>query len=358
MKKFLQSLLVAFSIVLLATTFSNAQVLEWRLANPTFSSTDPDGAGPATGVATFTLQIHTLSGTINNITGMSTGWSWQLANAMLPTVPAPAPTCGTNSVAQPSNVTMSSTFAALGFSYNNVNQCSGSIDFTVGGRTFDRRAVGTVDGGTINLSTGWVDVFTVTLWSTTTNSNAGSVMINSGAGGDNSPFSTYSVSDAEANEYVVHSRTFGTPLLLVAGAPLPVLFTRFSALCSESGTSISWSTATEQNNSHFEVQKSTDGSTWSNIGRVAVSSLNSNSAKAYQFTDKLGGVAQYRIKQVDLGGQTSYTDVVRISCTDKAFFVNIYPVPAKDKLTLVVGSDKTTKMTLRVLDNSGRVLIN
>ena len=113
--------------------------------NPIYSSVDPDGAGPATGSVTFTLQIRAVSASIPNITGISTGWSWQSANAMLPT----GSPCGTNSVTQPANITMSAAFA--GFTYNNVNECSGSVNFSNGTQTFDRRSSGTIDGGTITL---------------------------------------------------------------------------------------------------------------------------------------------------------------------------------------------------------------
>lgn len=361
MKKHLQKF-VSIGLLLFATaTVARAQAtLEWRLTNPTFTATKPDGGGSATGVATFTLQIHTQSGTASNITGMSTGWSWQSANAMLPTGPAPAPTCGTNSVAQPGNVTMSAALAALGFTFNNVNQCSGNVEFSAGGQTFDRRAVGTVDGGSLILTTVWVDVFTVTLWATASNSNAGYVVINSGAGGSDGPFSTYAVSDADANEYTVNSQTWSVPLLLAAGSliPTPVLFTHFNAACSGNGTTINWNTATEKNNSHFEVQKSTNGSSWTTIGRVASASANSGSAKSYRYTDKAGGAALYRIKQVDVDGAITYTDIVRTNCSSKAFFVSLYPVPAKDKLTLVIGSDNALRTTLHVVDNYGHVVMN
>ena len=74
-------ILVTIIIVFSVSVKINAQTCEWRLANPTFSAVDPDGAGPATGSVTFTLQIHTTSGSIPNVTGISTGWSWQSSNA-------------------------------------------------------------------------------------------------------------------------------------------------------------------------------------------------------------------------------------------------------------------------------------
>src|SRR6478672_6112774 len=243
-----------------AALSANTQTLEWQLVNPVFNPADPDGGGPATGSVTFTLQVRTTSGTLSNVTGLSTGWSWQSANAMLPT----GSPCGTNSVTQPANITMSSAFA--GFTYNNVDECSGSVNFSNGSQTFDRRASGTVDGGTITLTTTWVDVFTVTLWSLASSSpHGGFVIINSGAGGSPGPFSTYAVSDNLANEYVVNSLTFTTALGLESGA-LPVTFSSFDANCTNNGVMIRWSTATELNSNNFEVERSINGREWKLVG--------------------------------------------------------------------------------------------
>lgn len=286
MKKNYKKLSIASITILLLTCFSaHSQILEWRLVNPTFSSVDPDNGGPATGSVSFTLQIHTIAGSIPNITGISTGWSWQSLRAMLPTGPAPVPTCGTNSVPQPSNIVMSATFAALGFTYNNVNQCSGSVNFITDAKTFDRRSSGTIDGGTITLTTTWVDIFTATLW-TTDNSNprGGWVAINSGAGGAIGAFSTYTVSDVNALDYVVNSLSYATPLPLTSPT-LPVLFTRFDVQCQPNkSTSISWATSQEINNNYFEVEKSANGTTWNSLSRVTASG-NSSVQRAYQIND-------------------------------------------------------------------------
>lgn len=141
-------------------------------------------------------------------------------------------------------------------------------------------------------------------------------------------------------------------------SPLPVQFTRFNTECGSNGTNLTWATATEKNNNRFEVEKSADGgSSWATIGQIA-SQANDNGQKAYRFTDKAGGAAMYRIKQVDIDGAITYTDIVRTNCNSKSFFVNLYPVPAKDKLTIVIGSDKAVRTVLQVLDNYGRVVMN
>ena len=139
------------TLLILAASFLpfalKAQTFEWRLNNLTYSNVDPDGAGPAVGSTTFTLQIHAVSGSAA-ITGIGTGWAWQSTSAMLPTG---AP-CGTTSPSQPSNVSMAAAFT--GFTYNYVDECSGTVNFTIGGQTFDRRASGSIDGSGASVTIG------------------------------------------------------------------------------------------------------------------------------------------------------------------------------------------------------------
>lgn len=340
----------------LAIGFGARAQVEWRLTNALFSALDPDGAGPATGTVTFDVQIHTTGATIPNIIGISTGYSWQSANALLPT----GVTCGSVSIPKPSNITMGAEFGAAGFIYNNVDQCSGTVNFTAGGQTFDRRASGTVDGGVITLTPAWLTMFTVTLWSRgIVFPQAGYTVINSGADAPNTPpgivFPTYAVGDPEIG-YPAVSLTYTTPLPLGLTVT-PVTFSKYDVKCSETGTSITWTTSNEQNSSYFEIQRSdnSSGTDWRSIGRISAAG-NSSRERNYQYLDLEAGTAAYRIKQVDVNGRTTYTDIKRSSCEARALNVALYPVPAKTMLTVAIRSDRPAKTSLQVIDATGRVV--
>jgi hypothetical protein len=342
-----------FFLLLFATAFtSSAQSFEWRLGKVVFNNVDPDGVGPAKGQVKFTLQIHTTSGTVDNITQISTGFSYQSANAMIPSNPGCAIAAST-----PANITMSADFAAVGFAYTVVNQCNPvSPAINTGSQEFDRRANGTIDNGSISIGTTWTDVFTVTLWTLSGVTQGGYVIINSSEGGSLGEYTTYSISDISAQQYASNSLTYATPLAL-SSSILPVDFVKFDAQCSPAGNNLTWTTASEKDNAYFDVQKSTDGSTWTSIGRVNGAG-SSNSTKTYQFTDHSGGTAQYRIKQVDNNGAVAYSSIVRTSCSSSSFYVKLYPIPARDKLTLVVNLDKAVKSNVYVVDNNGRVVMS
>jgi hypothetical protein len=350
MKNCLHKIILVTCVIILSVSLkTNAQTCEWRLANPTYSNVDPDGAGLATGSVTFTLQVHTASGSIPNVTGISTGWSWQSTMAMLPT----GSPCGSNSVTQPANITMSPAFA--GFTYNNVDECSGSVNFSTSSQTFDRRSSGTIDGGTITLTTTFIDVFTVTLWTLgTVNPEGGYVVINSGSGGAPGTFSTYTIADASANEYVVNSLTFTTAQQLGSGA-LPVLFTKFDANCTNNGAMVSWSTGSESNSNNFELQRSTNGNDWASVATIKAAG-NSSAGHTYQLPDFNGGKAYYRIKEVDIDGHSIYTSIIRTNCELKAIDMVIYPVPARDLLNVVIKSDKSLKTQLLIVDGIGKIV--
>src|SRR4051812_45458957 len=185
-KRFLQLQILTGLLILF--TFSSqlqAQTLEWRLTEPVYHAIDPDGNGPATGSTTFTLQIHTVSGTVNEVNTISIGWSYRSAKAMIPATE----TCSV--ISNPANVNLSPDFIAAGFAYTVANQCD-SFSQKIDGQTFDRRVVGTLDGKSISITPTWVDVFTVTMWNVgIPNPNLSFVALNSGAGGTPGAFASY-----------------------------------------------------------------------------------------------------------------------------------------------------------------------
>lgn len=334
---------------LFASLIGKGQVCEWRLVAGTYSAVDPDGAGPATGSATFTLQIHTTGGNITDVTVITTGFSYQSANAMVPT------SVNCTLANSPSNIVVSPEFAAGGYTFSSVNQCN-IFTQVAGPQTFDRTAAGTMDatGAGVTITPAWMDIYTVTLW-TLGNSypQAGYVMINSGAGGNPGELGSYAVADLFTNEYVANSLTFTTPLPL--GAALPVLFSKFDAQCTNTGTLISWATAQESNSNRFEIEKSSNGINWTSIATVAAAG-SSNAERNYQQLDLAGGSAFYRIKQIDQDGQAIYTSVERTSCQVKNIATLIYPVPAYDLLNVVIRSDRNIRTQLMVYDMQGKLV--
>ncbi len=115
---------------------------------------------------------------------------------------------------------------------------------------------------------------------------------------------------------------------------LPVVFGNLNIKRYGSVVKIEWSTYTEVNNDKFEIQRSWNNLDFQMIGEVE-GNLNSNDINYYEFEDKLsiGGLYYYRIKQIDLDGQFSYSDLAKINFGNNSSTL-IYPNPANDFISI------------------------
>jgi hypothetical protein len=112
---------------------------------------------------------------------------------------------------------------------------------------------------------------------------------------------------------------------------LPVELTSFTAFASNNSVNLKWSTATELNNSGFDIERSLDKSGWTNLAFIKGNG-NSNSIKKYFYTDNsitFPGKYYYRLKQVDNNGNYKYSDLIMADIKDpQTFSLNQnYPNP-------------------------------
>lgn len=121
---------------------------------------------------------------------------------------------------------------------------------------------------------------------------------------------------------------------------LPVTFTSFTVKADGCKALLEWQTGMEQNNSHFLVERSSNGTEFTSIGRVRAAG-NSNTAQNYRFTDNAPatGVNYYRITQVDFDGKYSGTDIkaIRIQCNGSTVALKAYPNPARSQVNIQSG---------------------
>lgn len=94
---------------------------------------------------------------------------------------------------------------------------------------------------------------------------------------------------------------------------LPVTLFSFKGQIQDKYALLEWKTASESNTRQFEIEKSYDGTSFKKIGVVNAAG-NSNTLKAYNYTDKEGLSAKnyYRLRMVDKDGTSAYSKVVLI----------------------------------------------
>ncbi len=89
---------------------------------------------------------------------------------------------------------------------------------------------------------------------------------------------------------------------------LPVTYSSLSAKPVANGVKIEWTTTNEENNSHFELERTNDGENWITIGTVEGNGT-TYAQSNYEFMDNnpVQGLNVYRLKQVDWNGDYEYS---------------------------------------------------
>lgn len=143
-----------------------------------------------------------------------------------------------------------------------------------------------------------------------------------------------------------------------AGNPLPVELTAFQVSCEEYQIQIQWSTASELNSSHFDVEKSNDLINWNLISETAAAG-NSNKEINYQTSDleRSSKVIYYRLKQVDLNGESKVYGPISTLCEIESNSMVVYPNPSQGEYQVEINwTETSTNAQLQLLDLTGKVI--
>ena len=135
---------------------------------------------------------------------------------------------------------------------------------------------------------------------------------------------------------------------------MPVKFTGFYAKIVNQSVQLTWTTAEEFNNSHFEIQKSVDARSWNTIGSVAAALVPGITYK-YQFIDKsnITTKAYYRLRQVDKDGNVSYSTIKLVQTNETGSLANVY-VSAKQTVSIELNQPFSGKMMVRITSLNGQ----
>ena len=126
--------------------------------------------------------------------------------------------------------------------------------------------------------------------------------------------------------------TFDNFSLATAAGPLPVNFIGFVARKNQDNSvKLLWDVAQEVNVKNYEIEASSNGSIFKNIGNVSAAGKNSYS---FNYNQSSTETTFFRIKSVDVDGKFKYTPVIRVNGQDKNVQVQLYPMPAKDQVYL------------------------
>jgi hypothetical protein len=137
--------------------------------------------------------------------------------------------------------------------------------------------------------------------------------------------------------------------------PLPVTLVSFTGTNQGDLNLLSWLTSSEKNNSHFVIERSTNGTDFTEIGRVAGKG-NTNSMQIYSFQDMDAseGINYYRLQQVDLDGNFAYSKTIAVKDGESEHFdLAIYPNPNDGSFNILM-KNQTQSYKLDIADVQGK----
>jgi photosystem II stability/assembly factor-like uncharacterized protein len=158
---------------------------------------------------------------------------------------------------------------------------------------------------------------------------------------------------------------YGSILKTVTGGVVPVELFSFTATANTKEVILNWSTATETNNSGFEIHKKesvvrSQESVWENIGFVPGPGTTTET-QHYSFTDNdiKPGKYQYKLKQIDYNGTFEYSQIVdvEIPFVNEFSLSQNYPNPFNPRTSLQYAIGSRQFVTLKVYDLLGREIV-
>lgn len=136
---------------------------------------------------------------------------------------------------------------------------------------------------------------------------------------------------------------------------LPVDLLYIKAKAVNGNAVVEWATSGEINNDYFDVERSVNGIRFSKIGTLKGSG-NTVIQKIYQYTDEypLAGTNYYRIKQVDINLDFSYSEIVAVKMTEPVFGFSLSPNPATNLVFVKINGLEADEIDLKLMDQNGK----
>ncbi|UII23958.1 T9SS type A sorting domain-containing protein [Fulvivirga ligni] len=141
--------------------------------------------------------------------------------------------------------------------------------------------------------------------------------------------------------------------------PLPVTLRSFTGENKGLENHLYWTTVSEINNSHFELERSSDGETFQFVAEIDGSGT-TNDVVNYSYVDHnpVFGVNYYRLKQIDFDGTTTtIKTIVRLTVDQDVRGINLvtYPNPtSQNNINIRVATGLEAPVMIKMYDLYGR----
>lgn len=164
-----------------------------------------------------------------------------------------------------------------------------------------------------------------------------------------------------SNGYVMQTtvKSFGSYYFAGNATILPLDLITFSGTLQNGlFTLLKWKTDAEVNVDGFDVERSTNGSTYNKIGFVKAKgygltySLNDN-----EILNQTSQVVYYRLKIIDNNGEFKYSNSIYVTLPVNKAIITIAPNPTSNNLNGNITSPASGNVTLKIYDITGRIVL-
>ncbi len=172
--------------------------------------------------------------------------------------------------------------------------------------------------------------------------------------------SKYNSSPTDACNTSTYGQAEDYTVYFYDASTLPVELISFTAECTNEGSKLLWSTASEQNNMQFEIERSADLRNWKTIA-IIPGAGNSNEMIEYSYLDPQGSdnLYYYRLKQLDFNGKQAYSPLATSDCIsfEGLSDLSIQPNPVADNLNIVVTTALDEGAIVYIQDMFGKLVL-
>lgn len=129
---------------------------------------------------------------------------------------------------------------------------------------------------------------------------------------------------------------------LCTQSELPVGLSNFNAIQKSSKVSLTWETMFELNNDGFEIERRIGNGAYQKVAFVDSKAPGGNGdAYSYSFEDATNlpkGVTYYRLRQVDLDGRATYSEIKAVRTGNGTIVLSVYPNPSRGTVNVAIPS--------------------
>jgi len=136
---------------------------------------------------------------------------------------------------------------------------------------------------------------------------------------------------------------------------LPVKLLHFGASYQQDKASFAWSVANNEDGNYYELQSSTDKTTFQTLANVSATTRHGVETYSYKNGKGSDGDNYYRLKLVDKNNRVSYSNVLMLSGSRKETnnTIQLLQNPVTSQLAFVTNSETDNKATIAIYNMQG-----